>query len=146
MPQETVGYVELEWTCVHCGTKNEGTKQTCGGCGAPMSDSQKFELPAQQTLITDKDVIAKAETGPDIICPYCGTRNVAGSPKCSHCSGDLTGATAREKRQSLGLGPQAHLRSDRCELGATATRLYRSLPGACLRSGDADRGNIGSAR
>ena len=22
MPQETVGYVELEWTCVHCGTKN----------------------------------------------------------------------------------------------------------------------------
>ena len=102
MPQETVGYVELEWTCVHCGTKNPGTAQTCTGCGAPMSDSQKFNLPGQQKLITDKDAIAKAAIGPDIHCPYCGTRNAAGSTKCSHCGGDLVGGEARAKGAVLG--------------------------------------------
>ena len=59
MPQETVGYVELEWTCVHCGTKNPGTAQTCTGCGAPMGDSEKFNLPSQQKLITDKDALVE---------------------------------------------------------------------------------------
>ncbi len=102
MPQETVGYVELEWTCVHCGTKNEGTRQTCSGCGAPMSDSQKFQQAGRETLITDKDLLAKAEQGPDIHCPYCGTRNPAGTAKCTHCGGDLTGATAREHGEVLG--------------------------------------------
>jgi ribosomal protein L40E len=102
MPQETVGYVELEWTCAHCGTRNPGTRQTCSNCGAPMSDSQKFELPAEQKIITDKDALAKAQTGPDIACPYCGTRNVATATKCVHCGGDLTGAAARAKGDVLG--------------------------------------------
>ncbi|MCL4505928.1 MAG: hypothetical protein M1140_07900 [Chloroflexi bacterium] len=102
MPQETVGYVELEWTCVHCGTKNEGTRQTCSGCGAPMSDSQKFQQAGQETLITDKDLLAKVEKGPDVHCPWCGTRNPAGAEKCSHCGGDLTGATVRSQGEILG--------------------------------------------
>jgi hypothetical protein len=102
MPQETVGYVELEWTCVHCGTKNPGTRQTCSGCGAPMSDSQKFEAPAQSKLITDKDALAKAASGPDIHCPWCGTRNVAGAARCVHCGGDLTSGAARAQGEVLG--------------------------------------------
>lgn len=135
MPQETVGYVELEWTCVHCGTKNAGTKQTCGECGAPMSDSQKFELPVQQTLITDKDVIAKAETGPDINCPYCGTRNVAGSTKCSHCSGELTSATAREKGDLLGAfqsAPQPDIKCRYCGTMNTASGKKCKTCGSAL--------------
>lgn len=117
MPQETVGYVELEWTCVHCGTKNPGTHQTCTGCGAPMSDSQKFELPAQQKTITDKGLIEKAEAGPDIHCPYCGTRNVATATKCVHCGGDLTGGAARAKGQVLGAftsAPQPDIKCRYC--------------------------------
>ena len=102
MPQETVGYVELEWTCVHCGTKNPGTAQTCTGCGAPMGDSEKFNLPSQQKLITDKDALSKAQAGADIHCPWCGTRNVAGATKCVHCGGDLTGGEARAKDIVLG--------------------------------------------
>jgi ribosomal protein L40E len=102
MPQETIGYVELEWTCAHCGTKNPGTAQTCSGCGAPMSDSEKFNLPSQQKLITDKDALAKAEAGADIHCPWCGTRNVASATKCVHCGGDLTGGAARAKGAVLG--------------------------------------------
>jgi DNA-directed RNA polymerase subunit RPC12/RpoP len=67
-----------------------------------MSDSQKFNLPGQQKLITDKEKIAQAAAGPDIHCPYCGTRNPAGSTKCSHCGGDLTGGTARAQGDVLG--------------------------------------------
>jgi ribosomal protein L40E len=117
MPQETVGYVELEWTCEHCGTKNPGTRQVCSNCGAPMNERQKFELAAQQKLITDKDLIAKAEAGPDIICPFCGTRNVVGATKCVHCGGDLTGATARAKGEVLGAfttAPQPEIKCRYC--------------------------------
>jgi ribosomal protein L40E len=119
MPEETVGYVELEWTCVHCGTKNAGTRQNCSGCGAPMSDSQKFVAPAEQHLITDKDALAKAVAGPDIHCPWCGTRNPAGSPKCSHCGGDLTGGTARAQGEVLGAFQNAHQPDVKCQYCGT---------------------------
>jgi membrane protease subunit (stomatin/prohibitin family) len=102
MTQETVGYVELEWTCKRCGTKNPGSQKTCSGCGGAMSDQDQFELPAQQVLITDENALKEAELGPDIHCPYCGTRNKASSKTCSQCGGDLTGAAARQSGQVMG--------------------------------------------
>ena len=117
MPQETVGYVELEWTCVHCGTKNEGTRQVCISCHAPMADSAKFNQSGKGELITDKDLIAKAEKGPDVNCPYCGTRNIAEAPKCVHCGGDLTDAATRSSGEVLGAfqsGPQPDVKCPAC--------------------------------
>jgi ribosomal protein L40E len=102
MPQETVGYVNLEWTCKRCGSKNPGTTKICSSCGNVMSETDKFELPAQQELIKDEAVIAKAERGPDVTCKYCGARNAAGATSCSQCSADLTEATAREAGAVLG--------------------------------------------
>lgn len=103
MTQKTVGYVELEWTCTYCGTRNPGTQKKCSGCGAMMSEEDEFEAPVQQELITDEAKLARAKRGmPDIHCPYCGTRNVAGSEKCKHCGGDLTGAVEREKGRVVG--------------------------------------------
>jgi uncharacterized Zn-finger protein len=103
MTQKTVGYVELEWTCTYCGTRNPGTQKKCSGCGAMMGEEDQFEAPAQQELITDEAKLARARRGmPDIHCPYCGTRNVAGSEKCKHCGGDLTGAMEREKGRVVG--------------------------------------------
>jgi len=96
MPQETVGYVELEWTCKRCGTRNPGLNKVCSQCGAPMEESQGFEAPAQQTIITDEKKLEAAAKGPDIICPYCGTRNAAGSTKCTQCGGDFSGAKSLE--------------------------------------------------
>jgi hypothetical protein len=32
MPQETVGFVNLEWICKRCGSKNPGTTKICVGC------------------------------------------------------------------------------------------------------------------
>jgi len=103
MTQKTVGYVELEWTCPYCGTRNPGTQKKCSGCGAMMGEEDQFEAPAQQELITDEAKLAQAKRGmADIHCPYCGTRNVAGSEKCRHCGGDLTGAVEREKGRVVG--------------------------------------------
>ena len=44
MPQETVGYVKLEWTCKRCGSKNPGTTRICAACGNVMSEADKFDL------------------------------------------------------------------------------------------------------
>jgi DNA-directed RNA polymerase subunit RPC12/RpoP len=102
MPQETVGFVNLEWTCKRCGSKNPGTTKICAGCGNVMSETDKFELPAQQELIKDEAVIAKAERGPDVTCKYCGARNAADVKTCSQCSADLTEATTRKAGEVLG--------------------------------------------
>ncbi|HSD82759.1 MAG TPA: zinc ribbon domain-containing protein, partial [Anaerolineae bacterium] len=102
MPQETVGYVNLEWTCKRCGSKNPGTTKICASCGNVMSETDKFELPVQQELIKDEAVIAKAERGPDVTCPYCGARNAADAKNCSQCSAELTGAKARQAGEVLG--------------------------------------------
>lgn len=56
MPQETVGYVNQEWMCKHCGSKNPGTTKICASCGNVMSATDKFELPAQQELSKDEAV------------------------------------------------------------------------------------------
>jgi ribosomal protein L40E len=102
MPQETVGYVNLEWTCKRCGSKNPGTTKICASCGNVMSETDKFELPAQQELIKGEAVIAKAERGPDITCKYCGARNAADAQNCSQCSADLTEGAARKSGEVLG--------------------------------------------
>jgi ribosomal protein L40E len=102
MPQETVGFVNLEWTCKRCGSKNPGTTKICASCGNVMSETDKFELPAQQELVKDEAIIAKAERGPDVTCKYCGARNSADAKNCSQCSADLTDATARKAGEVLG--------------------------------------------
>ncbi len=100
MTRETLGYVELEWTCKRCGTKNAGTYKTCAGCGAAMDAQDQFELPQQQELIAAADVAA--QPGPDVHCPFCGTRNPADALTCSQCGAALAGAAARSAGQILG--------------------------------------------
>jgi rRNA maturation endonuclease Nob1 len=102
MTTKIVGYVELEWTCPVCGTRNPGTRRTCASCGSPQPDDVKFEAPAQSELITDEATIAAAESGPDVHCPYCDARNPATAKVCKQCGGDLTGATARAAGTTVG--------------------------------------------
>ncbi len=90
MTQKKLGYVELEWTCPNCGTKNPGSQKTCTACGSPQPTKVDFQQGAQQELIQDAQKIAAAQKGPDIHCPYCGTRNTGDAKICSQCGGDLT--------------------------------------------------------
>jgi ribosomal protein L40E len=102
MPEETVGYVRLEWTCDRCGTINPGPRKTCQGCGAPQPEEQGFELPPQQELISDEEELRRAKLGPDVHCAYCGARNPADAETCVQCGAPLVEGVAREAGEVLG--------------------------------------------
>lgn len=102
MAKESLGYVELEWTCPFCNTRNPGRVKVCGNCGAPQPKDVQFEQAAEDKVVADKEGLEMAKGGPDVHCPFCGTRNLAGATKCVRCGGDLTGAEKRESGQVLG--------------------------------------------
>ncbi|MFZ1401388.1 MAG: zinc finger protein, partial [Candidatus Promineifilaceae bacterium] len=102
MTKKTVGYVHLEWECPSCGTRNKGVDKMCRSCGAAQPDDVQFEQVAQEALIQDEKLIAQAKAGPDVHCPFCGTRNPATADQCSQCLADLSDAKAREAGQMVG--------------------------------------------
>ena len=102
MTRKTIGYTHLQWTCPACGHKNLGTDEKCTNCQAPQPEDVIFEQPAQEKLLKGEEVIARAKAGPDIHCPYCGTRNPATATHCAQCGGDLSEGIARAKGNTLG--------------------------------------------
>ena len=94
--RQTLGYIENEWTCPNCSTRNKGHLKTCENCGAPQPENVQFELGADQKFVTDKNQIQAAEGGADIHCGFCGARNPATAETCSQCGGDLKEGKARE--------------------------------------------------
>ena len=102
MAKRTLGYVELEWTCPSCGGRNAGTLRTCHTCGAAMPEDITFELPAEQELDTSEETAKKVAVGPDIHCPYCGTRNPGDATHCRQCGGDLEEGLRRKAGEVIG--------------------------------------------
>lgn len=94
--RRTLGYIQNEWTCPNCGTRNKGGTKTCENCGAPQPENVQFELPPEQNFVTDEEQVKAAKGGADIHCPFCGTRNSSSAETCSQCGGDLTEGRARE--------------------------------------------------
>ena len=95
MAKKSLGYVELEWVCPVCDTRNPGSRRTCQGCGSPQPPDVQFVAPGQATISKDEEIAQKATAGPDLHCPYCDARNPAGAKICKQCGGDLTQAHAR---------------------------------------------------
>ncbi len=102
MAQKNLGYVELEWTCPNCKTRNPGLKKTCQSCGAPQPADVAFQSKADEQIITDAEKIKQAEKGADIHCGFCGARNPADATICSQCGGDLKEGKKRESGQVMG--------------------------------------------
>lgn len=102
MTQKELGYVELEWTCKHCGTINPGMAKVCSNCGAPIEVDDKLELPDQQVLIKDKEKLEEASKGPSIRCPYCNVLNPADTKLCIQCGGDIQEGLKRQAGEVLG--------------------------------------------
>ena len=94
--RRTLGYVQNEWTCPNCSTRNKGGMKTCENCGAPQPENVQFELPSEQKFVTDEESIKAAQAAPDIHCAFCGTRNPATAETCSQCGGDLKEGKARQ--------------------------------------------------
>ena len=102
MTKKSLGYVELEWTCENCGTRNPGPSGFCNACGAPQPEDVEFEQPLDQKLITDEEKLARAKAGPDKHCPYCNARNAGDAKFCGACGGDLSDAAVRESGRVVG--------------------------------------------
>lgn len=102
MAEKELGYVELEWECPSCGTRNPGSQRTCAQCGAPHPKDVEFVQAPQEEIITDAEKIAEAEAGPDIHCAYCGARNPATRQTCKQCGADLREGTARASGRVVG--------------------------------------------
>src|SRR6266508_3584987 len=94
--KRTVGYIQLEWTCPNCNSRNPGSMKTCQNCGAPQTENVQVEQLAEQKMVTDENAIKAAQAGADIHCPFCGTRNPATAKVCSQCGADLKGGQARQ--------------------------------------------------
>lgn len=102
MAKKSLGYVELEWTCPNCETRNPGPQKTCSSCGMPQPENVEFQQPAQEVLIEDEAEIEAAKAGPDVHCYFCGTRNPASAETCSQCGASLEQAAARATGRVLG--------------------------------------------
>lgn len=87
---------EGAWDCPHCGRqKNRGPDKFCGGCGAPRGEDVRFYLPGDAREVTEATELARAQAGPDWICPYCEGDNPAGNSFCSGCGAPRDGAASR---------------------------------------------------
>lgn len=104
-PRRTLGYIENEWTCPNCSTRNKGSVKTCANCGAPQPENVQFELPSEQKLVTDEASVKAAQAGADIHCGFCGTRNPATAVTCSQCGADLKEGKARQAGQEMKAPP-----------------------------------------
>ncbi|MDD3148436.1 MAG: zinc finger protein [Candidatus Riflebacteria bacterium] len=80
--------VEGVWDCPNCNAKNRGSAQQCDACGAVRSENVKFYVEDDAKAITDEAELAKANAGPDWICPFCSNMSPASSTRCTGCGSD----------------------------------------------------------
>lgn len=135
MPQESLGFVKLEWTCPKCGSRNPGPQKTCHGCGGPQPENVQFEKAEHQEIITDQSEIELAKAGPDIHCAFCGARNPAGAVTCSQCGADLAEGVKRQTGQVVGAfssKPVKEISCPRCSAPNPDTALQCAQCGAPL--------------
>ncbi|MGE5378854.1 MAG: zinc-ribbon domain-containing protein [Bacteroidota bacterium] len=135
--RRTLGYIQNEWTCPNCNTRNKGSSKFCENCGAPQPEDVQFELPSEQKFVTDEEQIKAAEAGADIHCPFCGTRNPAAAATCSQCGGDLTGGKAREAGRVMQAPPPlpkvvkcSHCGNENAGTNTVCSNCGSPLPGA----------------
>lgn len=101
------GFVELEWVCPNCDSRNRGSIKSCENCGAPQPENVQFRRAAGEKLVTDEKGVQAARAGADIHCGFCGTRNPATAKVCSQCGGELKEGKARQAGQALQAAPAA---------------------------------------
>jgi len=104
MARKTLGFIPLIWQCPSCNTQNPGPIKSCTSCGAPQPVDIKFKQVNNETFnfIKDEALIREAKAGPNVHCPYCGTRNPATAELCSNCGGELRmGGKARQAGQRV---------------------------------------------
>lgn len=104
--RKQIGYLELEWICPQCRTRNAGVKNICATCGLAQPKNVGFVPPLHATILTTgsaaEAAAALVAAGADTHCPWCGVRNRATARQCTQCQGSLAGGEARQAGEDLG--------------------------------------------
>jgi len=109
MARKSKGFIELEWTCPNCETRNKGFDKSCVNCGAPQPENVQFEAPGEKKFVSEEKADELRTRGADIHCGFCGTRNPSDAVNCSQCGGDLAEGAARQAGRELDMsakGPE----------------------------------------
>jgi len=132
--RRTLGYIQNEWKCPNCETRNKGSNKTCENCGAPQPENVQFEIGADQKFVTGEEQIKAAQAGPDIHCGFCGTRNPSTAEKCSQCGADLKEGKARDTGRIMQAPPPAPkiIKCNNCGTENPGTNSTCSNCGAAL--------------
>lgn len=101
MARKSKGFIELEWTCPNCETRNKGFEKTCVNCGAPQPEDVQFEAPAEKKFVSEEKAEELRGRGADIHCGFCGTRNPSTAKTCSQCGADLSAGTVRQSGREI---------------------------------------------
>ena len=101
MARKSKGFIELEWTCPNCETRNKGSEKACVNCGAPQPENVQFEAPAEKKFVADEKAGELRKRGADIHCGFCGTRNPSDAKTCSQCGADLSEGVARQAGREI---------------------------------------------
>ena len=101
MARKSKGFIELEWTCPNCDTRNKGSEKSCINCGAPQPDNVQFEAPVEKKFVSEETASELKKRGADIHCGFCGTRNPSTATTCSQCGADLSEGTARQAGREI---------------------------------------------
>ena len=96
MVKKSRGFIQLEWECPQCGSRNPGPAGSCENCGAPQPDDVEFVAPSERKFVEDEKSLEHAKAGADIVCGFCDTRNPATAKTCSQCGADLSEGARRK--------------------------------------------------
>ena len=107
MARKSKGFIELEWTCPNCETRNKGFDKTCVSCGAPQPDNVQFEAPSEKKFVSEEKASELRKRGADIHCGFCGTRNPSTAKTCSQCGGDLSEGATRQAGREIDMSVNA---------------------------------------
>ena len=131
--RQSKGFIELEWICENCNTRNRGPVKVCESCGAAQPEKVQFYAPAEAKLIQDENAKRIASVGPDIHCGFCGTRNPGDAKVCSQCGGDLKEGRKRESgREMQREAPVTQVKCANCGEDNPSTRTMCEKCGAPL--------------
>lgn len=131
--RQSKGFIELEWVCPSCNSRNRGPVKTCENCGAAQPEKVQFYAPAEAKLIQDENAKRIASVGPDIHCGFCGTRNPGNATVCSQCGGDLKEGRKREAgREMQREAPVIEVKCTNCGEANPSTRTMCANCGAPL--------------
>ncbi|GAB4422249.1 MAG: hypothetical protein Kow002_11530 [Anaerolineales bacterium] len=118
MARRRKGFIELEWTCPNCETRNRGSEKTCASCGAPQPEDVQFDAPTKRKMVEANKARELEKRSADIHCGFCGTRNPSDAKTCSQCGADLKEGKARQAGREIDMSAKTPAKVDCANCGA----------------------------